>query len=429
MCAMLSKEMAATFLPIVMWADWSLRRKFRWHRYGLILGTFAIYFILRYAALGQMIPIGSGPSGDLPQKLLNILVIFPTYIVKQFVPFGINAFHYFQPVESLLDSRLLLSMGAMALFVIAAYWQRLNRAALFLFGFSLISLLPLLNIKGLGGENLFADRYLYIPSLAACLLIPILMKAILALQPIRLPVRGNKALYVLVAAVLLVYGTMLVRASFMWKDAPTLYRESLKKSPRSIIPANLLAQYYFNRNDFEQAEPLFRRIIELSKNTSARNKNRLSSAYVGLGGIELSRNNPKLAMEFFSEANRINPHNAAVLQNLGSVYLMLGDPAAASKYFLESLEANPRNEIVYNNLAVLNLELGHFEKALSNAQKAVEIFPKFGKAYINMAQAYAALGMKDRAKEAYKTAIEVDPIQKPLAEKALADLETASLDE
>jgi len=429
MCAMLSKEMAVTFLPVAIWADWSLRRKLRWDRYGLILGTFLIYFFLRITALGQFIPGSSEFVEDVLQKFLNIFVIFSTYLVKQFVPFGINAFHHFHPVEGILDSRLLLSVAALLFFLILVYWQRKNRQAIFLFGFCLISLLPLLNIASLNGENLFADRYLYIPSLAACLLVPILIKAVLDLQPPRFRAMGKKILYVTVAAVLIIYGVMLVRTSTMWKDAPTLYTESLRKSPESIIPANLLAQYYFNRNDYEKAEPLFRRIINMSKIAYVKNNSRLSSAYIGLGGIELHRNNLQRAKELFTEANKLNPRNAAVLQNLGSLYLMLGDPAEASRYFQESLEANPRNEIVYNNLAVLNLELGYFEKALSNAQKAVEIFPKFGKAHINMAQAYAALGMKDKAKEAYRTAMEVDPVQKPLAEKGLADLEKTALQE
>jgi tetratricopeptide (TPR) repeat protein len=382
---------------------------------------------MRIAALGQFIHDSSGFSAGVLQKLLSIFVIFSAYLVKQFVPFDINAFHHFHPVEGVLDPRLLWSVAALLAFSLLAYWQRKNRQAVFLFGFCLISLLPLLNIASLSGENLFADRYLYLPSLAACILIPILIRAGLDLRPNRSRVMVEKILYVLVAAVIIIYGVVLLRTSSMWKDAPTLYTESLRKSPESIIPANLLAQYYFNRNEYEKAEPLFRRIIEMSKSAYVKNNVRLSSAYIGLGGIELHRNNLQRAKELFIEANKLNPRDAAVLQNLGSVHLTLGDAAAATKYFQESLKANPRNEIVYNNLAVLNLELGNFERAILNAQKAVEIFPKFGKAYINMAQAYAALGMKEKARNAYKTAISVDPVQKPLAEKHLEELEKSSL--
>ncbi len=423
LCAMLSKEMAASFLLVAMWADWCLLRKLRWNRYALILGTFAFYFILRILALGQLTSQDNALYMDYFDRALDMLVLFTTYVVKLFVPFGINPFHFFHRISSILDSRFLLSIGALTVFALLAWWQRKNRPAFFLFGFALISLIPLINTAGgLEGEGLFAERYLYIPSLASCLLMPVFVQSAWSLRPAAISSFGKPVPYLLLSSILLIFGGMLVHLSFMWRDSPTLYTEGLKREPESITATNLLAQYYFNRNDYEKAEPLFRRIIELSQKRKAPNIRRLSSAYIGLGGIQFHKQRPSQAKEHFEEAYKLIPDEPAVLDNLGSLSMLLGDYAAATRFLEASLAANPRNEVIYNNMAVLYLKLGQYEKAISTTKRAVEIFPKFGKAYINMARAYAASGMSNEAREAYKKAMEVDPLLKTLAEETLEDL-------
>jgi tetratricopeptide (TPR) repeat protein len=423
LCAMLSKEMAASFLIVIPWLDWCLLRKLRWNRYALILGIFGFYLILRISALGQFMPKSSGISMGYFDQALSMLVHFATYVAKLFVPFSINAFHFFRPVSGILDIRFLMSIAALALFAFLAWWQRKNRPAFFLFGFALISLIPLINPSGLARESSFADRYLYIPSLASCLLIPILAQSLWRLRPAAIPSFGKHTSYILISPILLIFGAMQVHLSFIWRDTPTLYTESMNREPESTTAANLLAQYYFNRNDFDKAEPLFRRVIALNKNRRYPNIRSLASAHIGLGGIQFRQNHLNRAKEHFEKAYKLTPTAQAVLTNLGSVYMYMGNYTEATRFMEASLAANPRNEIIYNNLAVMYLDQGQYEKAISYSQRAVEIFPKFGKAYISMAKAYAALGMIDRAREAYQKAVEVDPVERDLAEQALKELE------
>lgn len=424
LCAMLSKEMAASFLLVAVWSDWCLLRKLRWNRYAMIFAAFCLYLILRISALGQFNPGGGAPSADFINRAPGMFVLFTTYIVKLFVPFGINAFHFFHRVSGILDARFLGSIAALTVFALLAWRQRKNRPALFLFGFILISLIPLINTTGrLEGMGLFAERYIYIPSLASCLLIPIIVQSAWRLRPAAIPSFGKHALYLFICPLLLVFGAMLIHLSQMWRDSPTLYTESLKREPENITATNRLAQYYFNRDDYEKAEPLFRRLIELNKNMSTPDKVSLASAYIGLGGIHFNENRMIQAKEYFEEAYKINPNAPAVLTNLGSVNMFLGDYAAATRFMEASLAANPRNAVIHNNLSVMYLRMGQFEKALSSAQRAVEIFPKFGKAHISMGNAYAASGIRDKAREAYKKAMEVDPVEKDTAEEALKELE------
>jgi len=424
LCALFSKEMAASFLFIAPWSDWCLLRKLRWNRYALILGTFGLYAILRISALGEFMPRGNDPSVNHFDLALGNLVIFATYAVKLFIPFGINGFHFFHRVSGFLDLRLMGSIAALTVFVLLAWWQRRNRTVFFLFGFVFISFIPLIKTAGrIEGEGLFADRYLYVPSLASCLLIAILIQSAWILKPATIPSFGKYAPYLVISPILLIFGGMLFHLSPMWRDSPTFYTESLEREPESASAANLLAQYHFNRNELEKAKALFLRVIEINKNMKYPHISTLASAYIGLGGIKFRQDNLVEAKKQFEEAYKLAPNAQAILTNLGSVNMALGDYAAAARFMEASLVANPRNEIIYNNLATLYLNLGQYERALSSAQRAIEIFPKFGKAYINMGKIYAASGMRDKAREAYRKAIEVDPVEKPLAEAALKELE------
>ncbi len=424
LCAVFSKEMAASFLLVAPWSDWCLRRKLRWNRYAMILATFGLYAILRISALGQFMPLSDALSVDYVDRALVNLIMLTTYVVKLFVPFGINAFHFFHRVTGISDLRFWGSIAALTVFAFLAWWQRKNRPASFLFGFVLISLIPLIKTAGrIEGESIFADRYLYIPSLASCVLIPILVQSAWRLRPAAISSFDKRASYILISPILLIFGAMLVHLSFMWRDSATLYTESLKREPESLTVANLLGQYYFNKNDYEKAEPLFHRIIKQNNNMNNPNIWSLASAYIGLGGIELRRDRLSQAKEHFEEAYKLKPNDPAILTNLGSVYMLLGNYAAATRFLEASLKANPRNAVIHNNLATMYLDLGQYEKAISSSQRAVEIFPKFGKAYISMGKAYAASGRSDKAREAYIKAIEVDPVERALAEEALKELE------
>lgn len=419
--ALFSKEMAFTFPLVAFWADRCLRRGWRTNRYAMLLGTFGLYGILRVSALGQFAREHYALGLNLYERALTSVVLLAAYVVKLFVPYDISAFHVFHPTKSILDVRFLWSAAALSLFALAAWWQRTNRSALFLFGFSILTLLPLMNISGVG-ENVFADRYLYLPSLGSCLLITLAIRGLCNLRPRPIEFLGKSACHVLVSPLLVVFGAVLVPTTFMWRDTLTLCTETLKRSPDSGLFTGMLARYHYYRGDYDKAEPLFRKALELFENQAVADPVHVSRAYAGLGGIHFSQGRLEQAREFFQKAYRLAPQDASVLQNLGSVHVALRDYPAAFKFFQAALEANPRDEVIYNNLAALYLNLGQYDRAIQQAQKAVEIYPRFAEAYVNLARAYAASGMTDRARDAYRRAARADPSKRAVVETALKEL-------
>jgi hypothetical protein len=208
------------------------------------------------------------------------------YLAKAFVPFDINAFHVFHPIATLWDSRFILSSLAILALASIAWQLRGDRKILFLCGFLPVVLLPVMNISGIGA-NIFADRYLYIPSLGSCLLIPLIVRYAGRWRAAGFGVYGTKIAAGFLAGLSLIYTFMLARATFIWRDNFTLYTETLKRSPDSSIMADNLAELYFSRGEIKEAEYWLSRARSNYERAFIKDKNDLYAYYARLSSIYL----------------------------------------------------------------------------------------------------------------------------------------------
>jgi tetratricopeptide (TPR) repeat protein len=420
--ALLSKEMAFTFPLVAVWLDRCLAGKIRWTRYLMLAGVFAVYAAMRIGALSRFAVQTDPFNLDLQSRIASTVVLLAEYTIKMFLPYEINPYHVFNPTTAIFSPGFAAGMAVLALFAAIAWWSRRDRATLFLFGYSVLTIVPVLNISGIG-ENLFADRYLYIPTLGSALLMPLLALKIWKSHHERIPWSGARAAAASLGVLLILFGWQLWTAVPMWRDTPTLYTSILKNSPTAMPIANDLGRYYFYQGDLEKAEDQFSTVLNLWDRSISRNEKILSDAYSGLGGIRYQQNRMDEAMEYFEKAFDLRPHDHSVLQNLGSVHVARQDYDSAVRYYGMALEINPRDEVTYNNLAAIYLTAREYQKALEQAEKALEIYPQYGDAYMNMARAYAAMGQKEAARRAYLNAERVDPAKSPIVREDLKALE------
>jgi tetratricopeptide (TPR) repeat protein len=418
-CALLSKEMAFTFPAVAALMDIVLRRKLRWSRYAMMIGVFALYAALRIHALGGFAPstrpLELGPGS----RVLSTVVLLATYVSKLFIPYDINAYHVFNPTTRLLSLEFGAAFLILIAFAVAVWIFRRLSLMVFLFGFCIISLLPVLNISHVG-ENVFADRYLYLPSVGASLLLPLIAREIWKLSPRSLPALPVSA--VALGLLLLPYAALLWNSTAMWRDSLTLYSETLKRSPTSMFMANNLGAYYHSQGNYEKSQEVYQKALDLYESTAIKNKYNLVSAYNGLGGALLKQQQPGEALKYFSKAYELNPTSAVVLDNLGTASLALGDSKRAQDYYERAIARNPRSERSYHNLAVLYLYQRDYDRAIAMSEKALSIFPRLGEAYIVMARAYASKAMYERARQAYLAARDVDPSKAQQVEVGLRTL-------
>jgi len=141
----------------------------------------------------------------------------------------------------------------------------------------------------------------------------------------------------------------------------------LRTQPKDVVMRSYLAELALNGKRFDEADKLYRQVVELG------------------------------------------PENPAVLNNLAWVAGQRKDPQALS--LAERAHAlAPDSPAVLDTLGTLQIEQGNAEQGLANIHKAVSLAPESGVLRLSLAKAYVKLDRKDDARK------EVDALLGKLAE-------------
>jgi protein O-mannosyl-transferase len=420
--ALFSKEMAFTLPVVALWMDGCLNRRPRLARYALFAAVFFFYALLRMSALHaflvRQVPLELSAAG----RILSSLVLGARYLAKMFVPFDISAAHVFQPTTTVASWSFAWSIAVLAAFSAAAWRLRNRRELLFLFGFCVLTILPVLNLNGIG-ENVFADRYLYIPTLGSCLIIPLAAKHLVARWPARPPWLTARTGAVMLGLLLAVFAWRLAVENAVWRDAPTFYVETTKRSPTSAVMAHNLAAYHYFAGDFERALDWETKALAAWERSFIKNPSNLAEICLALGELYRRQGKIEEAREYFGRARAAAPGYEPVLLGIGNFHIGMQEYDEALVLFEAAMQANPRNEIACNNAAGIHLVRGRFDQAIALARRALEIAPDYGDACENLARAFAAKGRKEEARRAYLELKRINP-----SKSAAVDAELKRLD-
>lgn len=106
---------------------------------------------------------------------------------KLVLPVGLNAFYTFHPVHSLAEPRAAASIAFFGAFVVTAVFAARRRSPAFVcLALIVAPLLPALYISKLG-ENVFTERYLYLPSSGFAVLAGMAFSRLHGKSALRLP--------------------------------------------------------------------------------------------------------------------------------------------------------------------------------------------------------------------------------------------------
>lgn len=294
--ALLTKETGVMLAPLYVAYEWILLGR-RWPEirknlllYGALLATFAGYLALRWTALGGLAPGQQTFFHLTPAEFVgSAIVIAAQYAWKLVCPTGLNYFHVFHPTAAITPA-LLLSIVALA----AAAWAAFHRATPAAVRYSLFwiatTLVPALNLTGVG-QNVLAERYLYLPSVGFVLLAGFGWEWWAA--------RQSRPAWA-VGIVLLCAGSwQCVARNADWHDEFTLLQKTVAQSPDSGLMHNNLAGSYLARNDLAHAVEQERLAVQLEPRSAAFHKN--------LGALLMAAGDPRAAIPEFEETLRLQP--------------------------------------------------------------------------------------------------------------------------
>ena len=297
LAALLTKETGVMLLPLYLAYDRVLLRR-PWRRnaalYGGMMGVLAVYLAGRWMALGGLAPGQQTFHRLTPLEFgLSAVVITAQYLGRLIFPGDLNYFHVFHVTGGLTPG---LAIAAVALMAVAAAGFARPTAPVVRYGILWIALtlLPALNLTGVG-QNVFAERYLYLPSVGFCWIAGLAWDWCAG--------RRARAAWAVGISILCAAAWQTMARNPDWRDDYTLLRVTVAQSPDAGILHNNLAGAYVDRDDLEHALTEEREAVRLEPRSAPFHKNL---------GLLLMAHDPRAAIAEFEEALRLQPGDASL---------------------------------------------------------------------------------------------------------------------
>lgn len=375
----LSKELAVMAVPA--WLTWDLldvagptsarpswiRRNAAWLACSLVVITVVI--ALRWGALGT-VPGGATPD---PSALDLLVPRLATYLKLLVLPWPLSAF-YTQSDLNLQPLTVLGALVAVAMFLALTFTdsRRVGAAGL---SWVLLFLFPVLGVVSFGaGGVAAAERFLYVPSLGACI-------AAAALWGRLNRINRNVALATGGAVLVLFAGTTVLR-SRVWRNEISLYTDMVRTSPRAFVAHFNLGNELARIGRLDEAEASLARAVDVEAGRA--------DGWNNLGSVHLRLGKDQEAEKAYAEAVRLKPDFVVALRNWAQTLARMGRHDDAARAFAQLL-ARVENPSVEDVLAVV--ETGKALAVAGRLAEAENAFRMAIRAAPDRAEGYGDLGL------------------------------------
>ena len=370
--ALMSKESAAIFLPLVLVGDY-VRGKFATlRRYALFASVTILYlgvfWMIKGGRFGQKgVSFLDNPLFKLPAglRILNALRIAWKYVALHLYPatlscdYSYNAIILYAQwryaVLALVGTALVLGLWVWALCTRRNAWALAG--AIYLVGFSVTAnvLVPTGTIMG--------ERLAYLPSAGFCLLI--------ALVWIRLESCKPRIARVLFAILVVALGTRTVVRNRDWRDNFTLYTAAVRAVPGSAKMHADLGTEYLKRDQLYAARTEFQTALRIFPDFSEAMEN-YGIVEGGMGQDQEARQLLQKALSLTAQGSMDHDFMAV---NLATQLMKMGENDDALKLLNQTISEFPGYAWAWSNRAVIRYRHGEVAAARTDAEAAVQLDP------------------------------------------------------
>jgi Tfp pilus assembly protein PilF len=261
--------------------------------------------------------------------------------------------------------------------------------------------------------NVFAERYLYLPSVGICWIAGWGVARLWALAS------GLVARRALVAAASVLAALCCIRIVTRnrdWRNDIQLYTVTLAASPNAYPIRNNLGTVYWHLGNVRAAEREWKIALPFNPQNAIVLNN--------LGLICAQEKHYDDAIEYYKQAMRLKPNYTDPHLNLGSAYAAIGRSDAAELQLRAAVALSPLNTRARNELGRLYLDAGRLIEAEEQFRRSVESEPNVV-ACDSLGDIYAQWGHRAKAEEAFGRAVSLEAFDSH-AHFALAALYAAS---
>jgi Tfp pilus assembly protein PilF len=373
-------------------------------RYGPLFLMAAAFVAFRALGLGGFAPSVSRPEMNWATVLFSALALVGQYLWKLLWPLQLSAFYVFRESQRLSEPDVIAGVvGLSACAILFAWLWRRDRAASFALLWIGATLAPVLNPRWMPA-GVFAERYLYLPSVGFCWLlgwatVKTWRSVISAERPAH-----NRIVHCVVAtavaSVALLYGVRAVTRNRDWRSEEILYRKTLEQQPDAQIIRTNLGAIYFDLGDLPSAEREWL--------TALGPRRPYASTLNNLGLLRFRQERYDEAIRYFERAIAERPKYASPHQHLAETYAEMGRLADAEREFRIAVDLAPLSTGARNAFGQFLLDRGRLAEAKEQFRLSAQADPN-SEAEVQLGGLLASAGEAESARAAYRSAVALNP--------------------
>ena len=360
--ALLSKEPAIAF-PVIAAAyqhffaedRTQTKRSEKIRRYAPIWIVAAIYLTARIGFMGSLIPRLQRPRLPWSQAILSSVTLAGDYLNKIVWPVKLSALYSFVPTTHWRDPGFIAGAAWLLgiAFLFTLLWKR-NRMAAFGIVWMMPILAPALNARWMSA-NVFAERYLYVPSIGFCWLVAAGIVAVWNSGGVK---QHAWAKAVVATAVIAVAGLMtwqILERNPDWHDDISFFGAAVRQNPNNANAHADLGAAYWNMSKHPEALAEWHTALACDPNNMF--------ALDNLGMVAVSEERYSDAEPLLRHGVATNPKNAEGHAGLAQALAGEGRIAEAESEFRAAVDISPYDWDAYNRFALFYEKLGRLQDA------------------------------------------------------------------
>ena len=368
--ALLSKEQALVLPAILAVYEHFYRAdrgasspRIKLSRYLPLFAIAGAYLAFRIFGFGGFAPSVSRPELSWRGVILSAIALVGNYLWKLIWPLHLSAFYIFHASNSVRDPHVLAGLAGLliCLSLFAWLWRDAHDLSFACIWMGAL-LAPVLNARWLPAA-VFAERYLYLPSIGFCWLVAWAATKAWRAAPSEKPSPTRRLLWqtmpVAIGIIAILYTVRTIQRNRDWRDDETVYRRILDEQPEAQFIRTNLGVVYFDRGDMAGAEREW--LASLGPLPP------YASTLNDLGLLRANQKRYNEAIGYYKQAIQTRPKYADPYKNMAATHAEMGRTEDADREFRKAVELAPLNSIMRN-------AYGHFLLDQSRPVEAQEQF-------------------------------------------------------
>jgi len=308
---------------------------------------------------------------SLTELAISTFQIYFNYVWLLIFPFRLSADYLLPAPSDLAPFHVFLFIWVVTSLIAAAFFFiRKDKMVSFFIFFFFVSSFLVSNIIPVGG--LFAERFMYLPSLAHCFLLA--YGFVHLFDACRESDRRQRRLIVMMALLVILglYAQAVSARNYIWRNDIILWSDAAKKNPQSYRPFQYLADAYVYHGSRYYDKALLAYQEALKKPGAPEIKIRYS-----LGTLYGLKSEHDLALKEFERALVLGPQSVVGYYNVGITYFFKGDYEKALAYFQQGQKVDKDYFWVYYGMGLVLEKQKKFDEARAMFVKALSLEPDF----------------------------------------------------